>query len=127
MFLLRSGPMVLAGWLMSFRARLLSGRFRLRPRLRKRHSSFGIAAAEILELRQLLAAAVTAVSPNQGTTQGGTPVQITGSGFTRIGSVKFGALNATSFTVNAAQTVISAVSPAEAAGRVDIVVYPAMG
>jgi hypothetical protein len=48
-------------------------------------------------------------------------VTITGSGFTGASSVKFGATNAASFTVDSA-TQITATSPAHAAGTVDITV-----
>src|SRR5260221_655339 len=92
--------MVLANWLAVFEARLKFSRFfqRRRPRLRKRYHGFGHAAAMVLEDRQLLSAAVTAVSPNQATTQGGTTVQITGNGFTGVTGVMFGTVAAQSWT-----------------------------
>ena len=64
---------------------------------------------------------VTVVSPSQGPLGGGTIVSITGTGFTNASAVKFGATNATSFTLNSA-TSITATSPAESAGTVDITV-----
>jgi len=62
---------------------------------------------------------VTAVSPNQGPTTGGTSVTITGTNFIGTTAVKFGANNATSFTINSA-TQITATSPAGTVGTVDI-------
>ncbi|WP_181769916.1 IPT/TIG domain-containing protein, partial [Bradyrhizobium sp. UNPF46] len=67
---------------------------------------------------------VTAVSPTAGPTAGGNSVVITGAnltGTTGAGGVKFGATNATSYTVNSA-TQITAVAPAGAAGTVDVTV-----
>src|SRR5689334_12453761 len=55
---------------------------------------------------------VTNVSPNSGTTAGGTTVFITGSGFCDVTSaVDFGATAATAFTVQS-DTSIKATSPA---------------
>jgi hypothetical protein len=64
---------------------------------------------------------VTAVSPASGTTLGGTSVTITGTNLTGATAVKFGASNATSFTVNSASS-ITASAPAGSAGTVDITV-----
>ncbi|WP_199229142.1 putative Ig domain-containing protein [Caulobacter endophyticus] len=67
---------------------------------------------------------VTSVSPTAGPTIGGTSVVITGTGFTNAsgpGGVKFGATNATTYTVNS-DTQITATSPANAAGTYDITV-----
>jgi hypothetical protein len=67
-------------------------------------------------------ATVTSVSPNSGSTAGGTVVFVTGSGYCNVTSaVKFGATNATSFTV-LSDTSIRAVAPAHAAGTVDVTV-----
>jgi hypothetical protein len=67
-------------------------------------------------------ATVTGVSPNSGSTGGGTVVFITGSGYCNTTSaVHFGATSAASFTV-LADTSIRAVSPAHAAGTVDVTV-----
>ena len=71
----------------------------------------------------LTAPSVTAVSPAGGPLTGGTTVTITGTGFTGTtgaAGVKFGAANATSYTVTSA-TSISAVAPA-GTGVVDITV-----
>ncbi|MFM2182483.1 MAG: hypothetical protein RJB61_777, partial [Actinomycetota bacterium] len=54
---------------------------------------------------------VTSISPTSGTTAGGTPVTIVGSGFITGASVRFGSLLATSVVV-VSPTTITAVSPA---------------
>ena len=64
---------------------------------------------------------VTAVSPTQGPTAGGTSVTITGTNFASASAVTFGGSPATTFTVNSS-TQITATSPAEAAGTVDVTV-----
>ncbi|MBI2764948.1 MAG: IPT/TIG domain-containing protein [Chloroflexi bacterium] len=64
---------------------------------------------------------VTSISPNSGSTAGGTEVSITGTGFIGATAVKFGGVPATAFTVNSA-TSISATSPAQAAGTVVVIV-----
>ncbi len=65
--------------------------------------------------------AVTAVSPAAGPLAGGTSVTITGVGFTAATVVDFGTLAASSYTVNS-DTQITATSPAESAGTVDVTV-----
>jgi hypothetical protein len=69
---------------------------------------------------------VTDVSPSSGSTAGGTSVTITGTDFTGATAVSFGASPAASFAVNGS-TAISAVSPAEAAGTVDVTVTTGSG
>ncbi|MGW1422487.1 IPT/TIG domain-containing protein [Bradyrhizobium manausense] len=67
---------------------------------------------------------VTSISPTAGPTGGGTTVIITGTNFsatTGAGGVKFGATNATSYTVNS-NTQITATAPAGSAGTVDVTV-----
>ena len=64
---------------------------------------------------------VTGLSPNTGNTSGGTAVTITGTGLTAASVVVFGAVAATSYTINSA-TSISVTSPAASAGAVDVVV-----
>jgi plastocyanin len=59
------------------------------------------------------------LSPKKGTLAGGTSVNITGTTFTGAKTVMFGSVEATSFTVNS-DTSITAVSPAEVAGTVDV-------
>jgi subtilase family serine protease len=64
---------------------------------------------------------VTTRKPTAGPVGGGTTVTITGTNLTGATAVKFGSVNAASFKVNSS-TSITAVSPAEAAGTVDITV-----
>jgi len=61
------------------------------------------------------------LSPRKGLELGGTSVTITGMNFTGATTVKFGSIEATSFNVNSA-TSITAVSPAQPKGRVDVTV-----
>ena len=72
------------------------------------------------------APAVSGVSPNSGSTAGGTSVAITGTNFSGATAVKFGTTAATTFTVNSA-TSITATSPAHAAGAVDMTVTTSGG
>jgi len=127
--------MVLGNWLLFFEARLkLASMYRRRSRLRRpRRGYIGgaplvcfAAAAEVLEYRQLLAAAVTAVSPNTATPSGGTQVSIVGSGFTGVQAIMFGSTAATGFNVNSS-TSITAMSPSHSAGQVDIIVMASSG
>jgi hypothetical protein len=69
---------------------------------------------------------VTAMSPATGSNTGGTAVTITGAGFTRATSVKFGTASATSVVV-VSDTEITCVSPAVSAGTVDVTVINAAG
>ena len=69
---------------------------------------------------------VTKVSPPKGTAQGTTTVSITGTNFTEATAVSFGSTDAATFTVNSANS-ITAVSPAEAAGTIDVRVSGATG
>jgi hypothetical protein len=62
---------------------------------------------------------VTGIAPASGPTGGGTVVTITGQFLDGTTSVKFGALNASSFTV-ISPTEIIAASPIQAAGTLDI-------
>ncbi len=64
---------------------------------------------------------VSGVSPASGTTAGGTPVTITGTGFLAGATVAFGTTAATSVTV-VSSTTITATPPAHAAGAVNVVV-----
>lgn len=70
--------------------------------------------------------AVTGVSPQNGPIGGGTAVTITGSNFTGATQVLFGNTAATSFTV-VSNVQINAVSPAGAAGDVQVRVQNANG
>jgi hypothetical protein len=69
---------------------------------------------------------VTGRNPTGGSTVGGTSVVISGSGLTGAFAVYFGAVPATSFTVNS-DTSITATDPAQAAGTVDIIVWTYRG
>ena len=73
-----------------------------------------------------LTPAVNQVSPMEGPLEGGTSVTITGLNFTNASAVTFGSTAATSFTVNSS-TSITAISPAESAGTVDITVTTPYG
>ncbi|HLJ10891.1 MAG TPA: IPT/TIG domain-containing protein, partial [Planctomycetaceae bacterium] len=95
-------------------------------RLRRRDFACYTVAAEVLEVRQLLSAAITAVSPNSGQQTGGTSVTITGSGFSSVTGVTFGGFAATSYTVTSS-SAITAVSPSHGVGMVDIQVMAMMG
>jgi len=69
---------------------------------------------------------VTGISPNSGGTAGGTQVVINGSNLGGATAVKFGGAAAASFTVNSA-TQITAVSPAESTGTINITVTTSGG
>jgi hypothetical protein len=64
---------------------------------------------------------LTSVSPNSGTTAGGTAVTLTGTGFTGAPSVTFGGTAATSVVVVNA-TTITCITPARAAGTASVLV-----
>jgi hypothetical protein len=69
---------------------------------------------------------VTNVNPASGPTTGGTSVVITGTNFSGVSAVNFGATAATTFTVDSANQ-ITATAPAHAAGAVDVTVTAAGG
>ncbi len=69
---------------------------------------------------------VTAVSPNTGSSAGGTPVTITGTSLEGATSVHFGANSAIKFTIDS-PTSITAVSSAGALGTVNVTVTAAAG
>ena len=69
---------------------------------------------------------VTAVSPSNGSTVGGTTVNITGIQFTGATGVSFGETRAIGFAVNS-DTSITAVAPPGAVGPVDVTVSNASG
>jgi len=69
---------------------------------------------------------VTKVLPASGVAEGGTKVKITGTGFTSASTVTFGSLAATSVTF-VSSTSLTATSPAQAPGTVDITVTTAGG
>jgi hypothetical protein len=68
---------------------------------------------------------VTSINPSSGPTAGGTTVVIAGGNFTDATAVRFGATNATTFTVNSAAQ-ITATAPA-GTGVVDVTVVTASG
>ena len=70
---------------------------------------------------------VTNVNPPTGILTGGTPVTITGTGFTNATSVQFGTNAATDVTVGAGGTTITATSPAGVLGTVDVTVTTPAG
>jgi hypothetical protein len=69
---------------------------------------------------------VTSVSPSSGSTAGGTSVTITGTNLNGASAVSFGATPASTFTVNSS-TSITATSPAQGAGTVDVTVTSPAG
>jgi hypothetical protein len=69
---------------------------------------------------------LAAAAPTTGAVAGGTLVKVTGSKFTGTTAVKFGTVNATSFTV-VSDGLIVAVAPAQAAGAKAITVTNAVG
>ncbi|WP_263358142.1 IPT/TIG domain-containing protein [Acidicapsa ligni] len=69
---------------------------------------------------------VTAIAPAIGPTIGGSSVTITGTNFSGVSGVSFGGTAASGFTVNSA-TSITATSPRESAGAVDVTVTTANG
>src|SRR5262249_43953172 len=69
---------------------------------------------------------VSGVSPFQGPAAGGTTVAIKGKNFLFATSVQFGSIPAASFTFNS-ETSITAVSPAESVGRVEVTVTTPFG
>jgi glucose/arabinose dehydrogenase len=64
---------------------------------------------------------VTSITPNSGTTNGGTAVTIAGTGFLTGATVKMGGNSATVLAV-VNSTLITATAPAHTAGAVDVVV-----
>jgi IPT/TIG domain len=71
------------------------------------------------KLNASLPPAVTAVTPSGGPIAGGTPVKITGTGFMEGAKVTFGAVEATAVVVGS-PTTLTAVTPAHAAGIVEV-------
>ena len=69
----------------------------------------------------VVAPTVTAVSPDEGPTSGGTPVTLTGTGFRAGMTVSFGGTPATGVVVGS-PTSATAVTPAHVAGDVNVVV-----
>ncbi len=86
----------------------------------------GAAWAFVSEPAPTLTPTVTKVAPASGPAGGATTVSISGADFTAATAVDFGAVSAVSFTVNSADS-ITAVSPAEPAGTVDVTVTTPAG
>jgi hypothetical protein len=70
---------------------------------------------------------VSTVSPAAGPLNGGTTVTITGTGFTNATGVDFGLVAANNFTVGSDGQSITATSPSESLGTVDVRVITAGG
>ena len=70
--------------------------------------------------------AITSVAPVSGVVAGGTSVVITGTNFVNVDSVHFGSVAAASYVVNSS-TQITAVTPAESAGVVNVTVVTGGG
>jgi hypothetical protein len=69
---------------------------------------------------------VTAIEPVTGSADGGTEVVITGTGFTEVTTVLFGANQALQFAVNS-ETTITAMAPAGTLETADVVVTTTAG
>lgn len=80
-----------------------------------------LAAASTLAPRVLPAPTISQVSPVTGPAAGGSPVTVTGTNLVGATAVKFGGVDATSFTVDGPMQ-ITAVAPAGAAGAEDVAV-----
>jgi uncharacterized protein YhjY with autotransporter beta-barrel domain len=85
-----------------------------------------ITSADKLTITGVTAPKVTAISPTSGSTDGGTSVTITGSGFLSATGVKFGGAPAAFFNVNSDTTIVAG-APAGAAGAVDVTVADSAG
>jgi hypothetical protein len=65
---------------------------------------------------------VSSVSPDSGSTAGGTPVTVTGTNLAGASAVSFGPQAGTDVAVNATGTSLTVTSPPESAGPVDVTV-----
>lgn len=81
----------------------------------------GHAHAELWTPGGTAAPVIASVSPTSGPTNGFTSIMISGSNFTGATAVSFSGIPASGFTVDS-DTQITAVSPAHAAGTVDVTV-----
>ena len=73
------------------------------------------------------APAITSLTPNYGSTVGGTSVLITGINLNEASDVSFGGATATGVTINGAGTQITCTAPAHAAGTVSALVTTPAG
>jgi hypothetical protein len=89
-------------------------------------TSEGVGDAWAFERSTAPAPEVAKVAPKSGPTTGGTTVKITGSNLAEASAVRFGSVEATSFTVNSPSS-ITAVSPEEPEAKVDITVKTPTG
>lgn len=92
-------------------------------------AGYGVATAITNPYSASAVPVITTVSPAGGTTAGGTLVTITGQFFTGVtgaASVKFGANNATNYTV-VSDSKIVATAPAGTAGAKDVIVTNTAG
>jgi len=71
--------------------------------------------------------AVSGITPDHGTTTGGTSITITGANFTGATAVTIGGVPATGVTVNGNGTLITATTPAHAMGPASVVVMTTPG
>lgn len=69
---------------------------------------------------------IDTVSPSSGPASGGTGITLTGNGFTGATSLTFGGIAATSLNV-VNSTTVTAVTPAQATGAVDVVMTTSSG
>ncbi|MCL5447107.1 MAG: IPT/TIG domain-containing protein [Actinobacteria bacterium] len=69
---------------------------------------------------------ITGLSPSSGSTEGDTKVVVTGTYFSSVSAVYFGRVAASSYTVDSS-TEITAISPAESAGTVEVTVDTSAG
>jgi hypothetical protein len=84
-------------------------------------TSGGVSAADVADLFAYGTPSVQSVEPDGGDVAGGTFVAVTGEGFTPGTTVTFASIPATDVTVLSG-TQLTAVSPAHAAGAVDVAV-----
>jgi hypothetical protein len=80
-----------------------------------------VASSVLLNSSSVPAPTVSSISPNSGTTGGGTALTITGTGFQAGATVRLGGTAATNVTV-VSSTSITATTAAHAAGAVNVVV-----
>jgi O-glycosyl hydrolase len=83
--------------------------------------TFTVPADTIFTLTTPTAPSVTGVTPISGLASGGQTVTIAGSNFSGATGVFFGGMAASSFTINS-DSKITAITPAQAAGAVDVTV-----